>query len=136
MSTQHTPRSAVFGKHCTHTRQRDDAIIHNGRDYVPTIYGQKSGNTVWVDDLKHLGEVGGSICFNEDQTEIHLTLPVGHKFSIQMFYKERAAPELLEALEKTLAYAAAMEKRLGVDDARNVTLDAARAAIAKARGQA
>lgn len=78
-------RSAFYGNHCTHTRQREDAVQYNGRDYVPTIYGQPEGNTVWVDSLKKLCEVGGTICFNEDQTEIHLTLPVGHKFSIQMF---------------------------------------------------
>lgn len=81
-----TPRSSFYGAHCTHTRQREDAVNHNGRDYVPTIWGQKDGgNTVYVETIEQLRSVGGSICFNEDQTEIHLTLPVGHKFSIQMF---------------------------------------------------
>ncbi len=80
-------RSAFTGKWCTHVEARDDAVIQNGREYVPTIYGQESGNTVWVDSIEQLRAVGGKICFNADLTEIHLTLPVGHKFSIKMFSK-------------------------------------------------
>lgn len=76
--------SAYSGRHVTHVAQRDDAVNHNGRDYVPTIYGEKEGNTVWVDNLAMLRAVGGIVHFNEDQTEIWLTLPVGHKFSIAM----------------------------------------------------
>jgi hypothetical protein len=81
-------RSAFAGKWCTHVRARDDAIILGGpfvREYVP----DGPGDIVWVDSLDQLRAVGGNVGFNEDQTEIHLTLPVGHKFSIAMFRKEK-----------------------------------------------
>ena len=81
-----TNRSAFSGMHCTHVIAREDAVIHNGREYVPTIYGHPDQeNTVWVSDIADLIKVGGSMRFNEDQTEITLTLPVRHKFSIGFF---------------------------------------------------
>lgn len=82
--------SAFCGLHTTHVRRREDAVIHNGREFVPTVYGQDAGNTVWVDSLEKLTAVGGSITFNEDQTEIWLSLPKDHKFSIQMFKEPQA----------------------------------------------
>jgi len=78
-------RAAFTGKHCTHVKSRGDALIHQGREYVPTIYGEKSGNMVWIDSLEQLKAVGGNIGWNEDHTEIWLTLPEGHKFSCNMF---------------------------------------------------
>lgn len=67
----------------THQFKRDDAIWHQGREIVPTIYGEKSGNTVWVSNLEEMRRVGGGMAFNEDQTEITLHLPEGHKFGIR-----------------------------------------------------
>jgi hypothetical protein len=46
-----------------------------------------------------------------------------------------AAPELLEALRYTLQYAEKLEKAAGLSSAANVSLDKARAAIAKAEGK-
>lgn len=83
-----TKKSAYSGHHTTHVARREDAVIWDGGDYVPTIYGQESGNTVWVTSLAQLQEVGGRITFNEDQTEVWLTLPEGHKFGIQMLRGE------------------------------------------------
>ena len=94
---QHTPESSAFyGQHVTHVRRRSDAVIHHGREYVPTVYGQESGNTVWVDTIDQLFDVGGLVIFNEDQTEIHLTLPTSHKFSIRMFGDGCATPAKAE----------------------------------------
>lgn len=95
-----TPISAYCGKHTTHVKRRDDAVIHSGRDFVPTIYGQESGNTVFVANLEQLHSCGGQITFNEDQTEIWLTLPEGHKFSIQMFNREenKVPPAMITAI--------------------------------------
>jgi hypothetical protein len=71
----------------THYKQREDAIwIGHGasrREYVPTVYGERTGNTVWIDSIEQLREAGGGMHWSEDQTEIVLTLPPGHKFSIQ-----------------------------------------------------
>lgn len=60
------------------TRERDDAVPHMGRWIVPT-----ASDTVWVDTWEQFKEVGGVACFEEDQTTITLSLPVGHKFSIR-----------------------------------------------------
>jgi hypothetical protein len=38
---------------------------------------------VWVHTIAELRAVGGLMQFNEDQTEILLALPPGHKFSIR-----------------------------------------------------
>lgn len=62
----------------THRYRREDAIWHNGREYVPTT--QK---TKYVSTLKEFTEAGGITHFNEDQTEITLTVPEGAKFSIR-----------------------------------------------------
>lgn len=74
----------------THHTPRADAVDWNGRDYVPTVYGQKEGNTIWVGSWTEFRAVGGCTNFNEDQTEVTLTLPVGHKFSVG-FYRHGAA---------------------------------------------
>jgi hypothetical protein len=79
-------RSAFSGNHCTHVYAREDAVIHNGREYVPTVWGQEEGNTVYVSNMQEFLAAGGKICFNEDQTEIHLVLPVGHKFGITFYH--------------------------------------------------
>ena len=81
-----TPKPRMCGGHVTHMVPRSDAKWIDGnmpRDYVPTIWGQKEGNTIHVSTIKEMVERGGIIHFNEDQTEIHLTLPAGVKFSIQ-----------------------------------------------------
>lgn len=67
----------------SHYKLREDAIWHAGRRYVPTIYGEASGNTQWVSTMNELRTAGGTMHFNEDQTEIVLTLPPGWKFSIR-----------------------------------------------------
>lgn len=73
----------------THVFQRTDAIkIGSGpmlRDFVPTVYGEDEGNTKWVSSISEMIAVGGQMCFNEDQTEIYLTLPAGYKFGIRFF---------------------------------------------------
>ncbi len=60
----------------THHVQRDDAVLHNNRTYVPT-----RDDTKWVHDWDAFKTAGGGIHFNYDQTEIVLTLPEGFKFS-------------------------------------------------------
>jgi hypothetical protein len=64
----------------THFKSRDDAVWHRGRRIVPTIYGQPEGNTKWVGTWEEFIAAGGCTHFNEDQTEIVLTLPAGWKF--------------------------------------------------------
>jgi hypothetical protein len=65
-------------------RPREDAVKHRGRYIVPTIYGK----TVWIDSWEQFRECGGQMAFSEDQTEIELTLPVDHKFSIQFMRQD------------------------------------------------
>lgn len=71
---------------------REDAVKYNGRYIVPTIYGtgDPERDTVWVDSWEQFLAVGGQMCWSEDQTELELTLPVRHKFSIQ-FMREATA---------------------------------------------
>jgi hypothetical protein len=70
----------------THLIQREDAVIignvHSRRYYVPTIYGDAdaSRNTKWVGNMVEFRAAGGCLHFNEDHTEITLTLPPGYKF--------------------------------------------------------
>lgn len=92
-----TPRSAFSGVHVTHTRQRPDAVIHQGRDFVPTVWGTGDENkdTQYVSTIDQLREKGGNINFNEDHTEIWLTLPERHKFSTKMFGEQKT-----ETIEK------------------------------------
>lgn len=59
-------------------RIREDAVLHMGRYFVPT-----TGETKWVSTMEEFRAAGGIFAFNEDQTEIALRLPVGHKFSIR-----------------------------------------------------
>lgn len=65
----------------THEFPRDDAVtIGSGiekRRYVPT-----SDATKWVGNWGEFIAAGGVCHFNEDQTEIILTLPVPYKFGI------------------------------------------------------
>jgi hypothetical protein len=65
----------------THHLIREDAVWHDGRPYVPTLWGRESGNTKWVATWDEFHAAGGRMHFNEDQTEIVLTLPEGSKFS-------------------------------------------------------
>lgn len=71
----------------THHKQRADAVIigrgHSRREYVPTIWGEKEGNTQFAETFEQFRAAGGGMHFNEDQTEIVLTLPVGWKFGIK-----------------------------------------------------
>lgn len=140
MTTQkHTPTTSVYcGLRTTHVARRDDAVIHNGRDYVPTIYGQESGNTVWVEGLKDAEEKGATFTFNEDQTEIWLTLPVGHKFSTQMFRKDRIAcnahDELVTIIEEELELWSTRDDEL-LSQKDLVRIAKLRAVLAKARGE-
>ena len=130
MSADHiAPRSAFSGKYCTHIAAREDAVIHMGREFVPT-----TNETKYVSSLAEMIAAGGTICFNEDQTEIYLTLPVGHKFSIKALDTERAAPDLLAALRSVVFQADSSGD--GTETYAEITrelVDKARAAIAKAR---
>lgn len=67
----------------THHISRNDAVWHHGRSYVPTIWGQRSGNTRFVSNWDEFKAAGGITHFNEDFTEVVLTLPEGCKFSCQ-----------------------------------------------------
>lgn len=67
----------------THYKPREDAIWHRGRRIVPTVYGEREGNTQWVSNWDEFKTAGGITHFNEDQTELVLTLPSGWKFGIR-----------------------------------------------------
>jgi hypothetical protein len=73
---------------------REDAITigegHNRRLFVPTVYGtgDPTRDTIWVDSWEQFRSVGGKMCWSEDQTEIELSLPVRHKFSIQFMRQD------------------------------------------------
>jgi hypothetical protein len=73
----------------SHYKPRSDAVWHAGRRYVPTIWGQPEGNTRHVDTWEEFQEAGGCCHFNEDQTEVVLTLPEGVKFSCRFMDKPR-----------------------------------------------
>lgn len=96
---------------------RGDAVVHQGRWYVPTIYGQRSGNTVWVDSIDQLRTVGGRVCFSEDQTTVTLVLPVGHKFSIKLFEQpaETQPPGFETAVTRCAIVDLAVLKRIAGD---------------------
>lgn len=68
----------------SHFKPRGDAIwLQNPqRLFVPTVYGEREGNTRWVNSWPEFEAAGGCQHFNEDQTEIVLTLPDGWKFAI------------------------------------------------------
>lgn len=85
-----------------HTKRADAVTIGYGpaaRDFVPTIYGQPEGNTVWVGDWNEFRAAGGVVRFNEDQTEITLTLPELHKFGIAFDRGVSGPAEALRAAE-------------------------------------
>jgi hypothetical protein len=73
-------------KMITHYKRRDDAVIIGReqfrREYVPTTH-----ETKWVGNWDEFRSAGGQVHFNEDQTEITLTLPEGVKFGIT-FYRQ------------------------------------------------
>lgn len=62
---------------------REDAVEHRGRYFVPT-----TSAITWISSWADFKRVGGVMCWSQDQTEIELSLPVGHKFSIDF---QRAA---------------------------------------------
>jgi hypothetical protein len=115
----------------THFSHRPDAVWHQGRRFVPTIYGEREGNTVWLDSFAGFKAAGGIQHFNEDQTEIVLTLPERHKFSIQFGRHDKAASDLLAALviaERFMAGFEGDELQEGIDG----MITTVRAAIALA----
>jgi hypothetical protein len=60
------------------TAKRMDAVKQaDGRWAVPS-----GRDTVWVETWEKFRAVGGMVGFNEDQTEVTLTLPPGVKFSV------------------------------------------------------
>lgn len=59
----------------SHYSPRADAVWHDRRRYVPT-----GALTKWVGNWQEFEQAGGLVHFNEDQTEIVLTLPAGFKF--------------------------------------------------------
>jgi hypothetical protein len=73
-------------------KHREDAIWDDraGIWYVPTIYGtdDERRHTVWVRDWDAFAKLGGTIVFNEDQTEITLKLPTKHKFAIRFMERD------------------------------------------------
>lgn len=78
---------------------RNDAVKHGDRWVVPTIWGEASGNTRWLEP-KDLGEV--IFQFNEDQTEITLHAPEGTKFgcgfpeALKKLIPPAAKPRIIE----------------------------------------
>lgn len=122
----------------THHTRREDAIkIGSGalfRDFVPTIHGEgPDRDTIWVSDLAAFRAIkqGAATCWNEDQTEITLTLPVRHKFSIRFMEETEAKTKTaLNALRS--AEIASAELCHGQDPANACweTLREIRAAIA------
>lgn len=72
----------------SHFKHRDDAEWHNGRRVVPSRPG-----TVYVSTWAEFRQAGGVQNFNEDQTEIVLTLPSGYKFGIQFQDASRTEAE-------------------------------------------
>ncbi len=121
--------SAYCGQNTTHVKRRPDAVIIKGRELVPTVWGEKEGNTIWIDGLADMFRVGGIMTNNEDQTEVWLTLPPGHKFGCGAFKPEIAANKLLEAL--ILADAALSGANMNM----NVVKKKVKAAIAAGRGE-
>ncbi len=75
--------------------QRDDAIWHAGREYVPTTPDTRYVNGDWSEFVA----AGGIIHFNEDQTEIVLTVPEGVKFGIKFMDKDSHTADLTRALK-------------------------------------
>lgn len=69
---------------------RNDAVKWQGRYYVPT-----TEQTKWVSTWEEFIAAGGTVCFNEGQTELELLLPEPWKFSIQFERSrtEKAKPE-------------------------------------------
>lgn len=62
---------------------RSDAVKWAGRYAVPT-----TADTKWVSNWQEFLDVGGVVCFCEDQTEIELLLPEPYKFGIKFQQKE------------------------------------------------
>lgn len=73
----------------THFKSRDDAVWHQGRRFVPTQWGHRDEreNTKFCDSWESFRALGGVVHFNEDQTEVILTLPEGCKFSCRFMHK-------------------------------------------------
>lgn len=57
---------------------RSDTITYQGRLFTPT-----TDSTVWINTWAEFTACGGTMMFNECQTEITLYLPTDHKFSIR-----------------------------------------------------
>ena len=104
----------------THHVPRPDAItIGHGatlRAYVPTVYSEKSGNTIWIETVQGWRDAGGCLHFNEDQTEITFSLPVGHKFGIRFDPGASPALDALARAERFIAGFEGDELQEGVDD--------------------
>lgn len=121
----------------THQYQRDDAVKTGSgasfRDYVPT-----TDETKWIGTWADFRAARGMVGFNEDQTEICLHLPVGHKFSIQFASSDITGdtqPNLLaelKACEDMLLGAIPHASR--ICDLLTERLRAVRAVIAKTGG--
>lgn len=67
----------------THRIQREDAVVIGHTPATRRYYVPTTESTVWVRNWEQFRMAGGRASWNEDQTEITLSLPVGHKFSIQ-----------------------------------------------------
>lgn len=65
------------------TMPREDATRQPDGRYV--VY--TTDETVWVATWAEFKAAKGVMCWSEDQTEITLELPVGHKFSIKFTRK-------------------------------------------------
>lgn len=60
-------------------RPREDAERNSAGRYVVAT----TLSTKWINSWEEFRACGGVRAFSEDQTEIELQLPVGHKFSIK-----------------------------------------------------
>lgn len=78
MKSETTTNHATLWTGPSHHIKRPDAVWHAGRDIVPT-----NKDTKWVQNWEEFHVSGGVIHFNEDQTELVLTLPEGVKFGIR-----------------------------------------------------
>ena len=73
MVSQYNEKSGVVDRVMRH-----DAVPHFGRHICPTTEA-----TRWVSTWNEFLVAGGTVCFNEDQTELELLLPAPFKFSIK-----------------------------------------------------
>jgi len=66
-----------------HHKPRRDAVIVGGAGRQPRRYVLTTDATIWVGTWEEFRKAGGCRHWNEDQTEIVLTVPEPYKLSIK-----------------------------------------------------